>query len=682
MVSKQSAKQGQQEASTHPQPIRPRFALRVGVTGTRAMPADDGALKRIEGGIRAALEALRDQAEEIAKKPEIANLHEHGKEPLLRLVSPLAEGADRLVAKIAIELGYQLEVPMPFPQAEYERDFQPNDRDHATNAASLAEFHSLLNHARPCVASDPRPVLELDGRRGDDEAASYGAVGRLVVRNCDLLIAVWNGRPGKGSGGTADTVRFAARGGRPIWWVDAEGKAQPRWVEGLAALRRPAALPSGSETLNELRSYFEGMVTPPQSALVPGEGLLGRLFRRHAAPLQRFLGERLPLGHAAIDWLWRSERKVMGLAQRAGERLEHWLGGAHRRIGGTGHSAPEAKPMSTSRAVLPEALPGAGAAAYWNRFYAAPDGLATAYAARYRSSYAIIAVLAALAVMAGNLAVVWGGSAKLPLTLLEFAALALLIWLVAANQRRHWHGRWIAYRLLAELCRMQKALAMLGWSLPLGDTLRAARGVQGTVHRRSSTAPEEPNGWVGWYFHAALRAAPMPSGTLAGAALNATRQEVSSTLLEEQIAYHEEKARDRRAQSRGLAGWGEVLLLLTAVLVFLKVLLLVLVGPWALGLAKGLGIAAMVIAVPSAAFIALRAYAELEVLADGHAAMAGMMRAVRDHLAALHVPEDGQPGLALVSQEIGGAVHAVAIDMLEETEGWARLFRVKGVEAA
>jgi hypothetical protein len=75
-------------------------------------------------------------------------------------------------------------------------------------------------------------------------------------------------------------------------------------------------------------------------------------------------------------------------------------------------------------------------------------------------------------------------------------------------------------------------------------------------------------------------------------------------------------------------------------------------------------------------------YAELEVLADGHAAMAGMMRAARNHLAALHVPEDGQPGLALVSQEIGGAVHAVAIEMLEETEGWARLFRVKGVEAA
>lgn len=666
----------------HPRPIRPRFALRVGVTGTRTLPAEAETLQRIAAPIRAVLLEARDQAMALAARPDIAALYEPGAPPLLRLVSPLAEGADRLVASVALELGYQLDVPMPFPQAEYERDFQIPDRDTATNAASLAEFRALLAQAVPAADSGPPRILALDGGRGDDEAASYGAVGRLVVRNCDLLIAVWNGRPGKGSGGTADTVRFAARGGPPIWWLDAEGEAPPRWVEGLAALRRPQELPSGDAALAELHRYLEGMVTPPRSAPAQGEGVLGRLFRRDAAPLPRFLGESLPLGNAADEWLWRSERKVMGLAQRAGARLERWLDAAHRRFGGISHSPTGAVPTTPAPGTDPPvALPGAGAGDYWHRVYAAPDGLATAYAARYRSSYVIIAVLAALAVMAGNLAVVWGGGAKLPLTLLELAALVLLVWLVVANQRRYWHGRWIAYRLLAELCRMQKALAMLGWSLPLGDTLRAARGVHGSVDQRSSNAPE-PNAWVGWYFHAALRAAPSPSGTLAGAALDATRCAVSASLLEEQISYHEDKERERRAQSRGLAGWGEVLLLITAALVLLKAVLLVLAGPWASGLVKGLGIAAMVLAVPSAAFIALRAYAELEVLAEGHAAMAGMMRAARDRLAALSFPEVGSSGTALVSQEIGGAVHAVAIDMLEETEGWARLFKVKGVEAA
>jgi hypothetical protein len=674
-MTQQSTIEGHQTASTHPRPLRPRFALRVGVTGTRALSADAETLQRIAASIHAALLALRDQAAALAAEPMIAAVHEPAAPPMLRVVSPLAEGADRLVASIALDLGYQLDVPMPFPQAEYERDFQQADRDPAANAASVAEFRSLLAQATPAEAGGPPRVLALDGGRGDEEAASYGAVGRLVVRNCDLLLAVWNGHPGKGSGGTADTVRFAVRGGPPVIWVDAEGKTPLRWVDSLTALRRPQDLPQGDAAMAQLYSYVEGIVTPPTTEPLRGEGVVGRLCHYHADPLPRFLGERLPIGHPATEWLWRSDRWIMGFARRAGDRLEHWLDAAHRWLtGGVPPHHPQPPPAAPAETPLP-LLPGTEAWTYWSRFYAAPNDLAIEYAARYRSSYGIIAILAALAVMAGNLAVVWGG-AKLPLTLLELGALLMLLMLVVANQRRHWHGRWIAYRLLSELCRMQRALAMLGWSLPLGDTLRAARGLQGSVDRRASEAPE-PNAWVGWYFHAALRAAPLPSGSLAGAALDATRGWVAAKLLEEQIGYHVDKARERRSQSRGLAGWGEVLLLITFVLVGVKALLL-LGGLGALGLAKGLGIAAMVLAVPSAGFIALRAYAELEVLAEGHEATAGMMRAARNRLERLGSAEGG---LALVSQEIGAVMHAVAIDMLEETEGWARLFKVKTVEA-
>lgn len=42
-------------------------------------------------------------------------------------------------------------------------------------------------------------VLELDGARGDKETQnrSYEAVERMVVRNCDLLIAIWDGGKGR-----------------------------------------------------------------------------------------------------------------------------------------------------------------------------------------------------------------------------------------------------------------------------------------------------------------------------------------------------------------------------------------------------------------------------------------------------------------------------------------------------
>ena len=48
-----------------------------------------------------------------------------GGSPTLRALSPLAEGSDRMFAAEALSLGYSLCCPLPFAQAEYERDFAP-----------------------------------------------------------------------------------------------------------------------------------------------------------------------------------------------------------------------------------------------------------------------------------------------------------------------------------------------------------------------------------------------------------------------------------------------------------------------------------------------------------------------------------------------------------------------------
>ena len=81
--------------------------------------------------------------------------------PRLRFLSPLAEGADRLAAAAALDEGFALHAAMPFPHAEYKKDF-------AEDPASLAAFQGLLGRAEP-------GATELDGSR-DDEARSYQAV--------------------------------------------------------------------------------------------------------------------------------------------------------------------------------------------------------------------------------------------------------------------------------------------------------------------------------------------------------------------------------------------------------------------------------------------------------------------------------------------------------------------------
>ena len=55
-------------------------------------------------------------------------------QPLLRLVSPLAEGADRLVAEEAGKLNYVLDVVLPLRKQDYEQDF----------LGSVEQFERLL----------------------------------------------------------------------------------------------------------------------------------------------------------------------------------------------------------------------------------------------------------------------------------------------------------------------------------------------------------------------------------------------------------------------------------------------------------------------------------------------------------------------------------------------------------
>lgn len=149
----------------------------------------------------------------------------------------------------------------------------------------------------------------------------------------------------------------------------------------------------------------------------------------------------------------------------------------------------------------------------------------------------------------------------------------------------------------------------------MAETWRVAIGDAGGTHGRVSASAGR-DAWVGWYFHAVLRAAPLPSGPLGGEALTASCLVVETSLIAEQAAYHAQRAERASWQSRGLAGWGEICLLATALLVLIKAAL-VLFGskttePWV----DGLETAAQILLVFSVAFITLRIYAELELLAE------------------------------------------------------------------
>ena len=120
----------------------------------------------------------------------------------LRVISPLAEGADRLVALRALDQhNASLVVPLPLPVSEYMLDFN--------TPASKAEFLRLLERAEE--------VIELPNAGNREQC--YLAAGMYVIKHCDVLIAVWDGQPSRGTGGTAEIVHEARKLRLPIAWI-------------------------------------------------------------------------------------------------------------------------------------------------------------------------------------------------------------------------------------------------------------------------------------------------------------------------------------------------------------------------------------------------------------------------------------------------------------------------------
>jgi hypothetical protein len=134
------------------------------------------------------------------------------------LLSPLAEGADRVAAEVALASGIKLAVPMPMVQADYERDF--------TTAESLGEFRRLLATANSQweVSDDqPNSLLSDSNRR----TQRYAAVGDFIARASHVLILLWDGRDNEKVGGTAWVKKR-----REHWLRVAEEKGTPPDVFG------------------------------------------------------------------------------------------------------------------------------------------------------------------------------------------------------------------------------------------------------------------------------------------------------------------------------------------------------------------------------------------------------------------------------------------------------------------
>jgi hypothetical protein len=160
--------------------------LIIGVTGHCDLRDEDiGSLRK----------KVREVFEELQAKVPSTNF---------LVLSALAEGADRLVARVALEFGARLIAPLPMPVAEYDEDFKTQE--------SLDEFHSLLARAEYSFVTNPPSTCSREVSPEDRRNLHYEGVGKFIAAECQILIALWDGYATGLTGGTGEVVRFQSEG--------------------------------------------------------------------------------------------------------------------------------------------------------------------------------------------------------------------------------------------------------------------------------------------------------------------------------------------------------------------------------------------------------------------------------------------------------------------------------------
>ena len=372
------------------------FRIRIGVTGHRHLESSS------------ALPRHTTRALELVRATPSTDVS-------VGVVSALAEGADRLVVDQVFEHAEKhgqvarLEVVLPF-----DHDLYANLQGFSDEATT--DFERWLKRASSLTELSGDPDPERIDR-------AYEAASHHVVARSDVLVALWDGEPNRGKGGTADTLVFAAQIGKPCIWLPTYGIAEPRdnldrgsAGEFLEDVRRRAALPAREDEPFQ-QDIEEDVLEPLRSAF---------------KELDEFNKARLP----SSAHLWHRAKEELGELETSDE----WV-----------------------------ALPFARAAMLADRFQK-----------RFMSATWLIALLAITAASALAASVsqehpshAWAWA--------EVVALSVLFVLFLYVHRRGVHRRWLSYRLLSERFRTAFFIA------PVGIDFRRTAGLETVfVERRSA----------------------------------------------------------------------------------------------------------------------------------------------------------------------------------------------------
>lgn len=282
---------------------RPRLALRVGITGHRWREAHHAPNERLDignaGAVRSALRLVLQRIKSAVHETHRGHADAFTEDqPVLSLVSALAEGADELAASVALEpaVGYVLDIVAPYDLAAHSPRFAEGGYPHELWTAARSR---LVLDGVPLADEPPVPPMPLVSRAmaaatgappapltpsGVRHEATLIETNRRLMWNSDVIIAVWDGHDARGEAGTARVIARARADGLPVIHIHSvhpsriallEGRSTEEWMTGVDAVVRRLIAPPARDASAGRSALAEYAPEEPLDTTSPWQPIVG-----------------------------------------------------------------------------------------------------------------------------------------------------------------------------------------------------------------------------------------------------------------------------------------------------------------------------------------------------------------------------------------------------------------------
>lgn len=527
----------------------------------------------------------------------------------LRLNTALSAGADQIAARAILSANekteqqrWALQVIVPFERQSY--------CEHL--AVGLPETHPPIAQSFEDLIEQADTVFELadlevippvqepdieEARTQYWQSQRYRTLGNLLAKQADLILAIWDGRPAGGPGGTADVVALALAQDKSIIRIDPHTQLvtflKPSNKDHIRLARQGDERQDGDSLISvkgELYKQIAKVIRQPawddgkndvdevdedriKQLFSSADAFFGtaNLHRRELSNTSFFYrllrnkkGKVFPESTTATSWYYPYQWLVkamdllcvqdkppekIAIEYKQADKIDaeddsELPFGMRVNFAEDDWSQPPYCPKCAQH--TPTTQP--------QRFYnqdtprpkqlnsidqrlrtpmIATDAIATARAHAYRSSYVVNFLVGAIAVWIGLAGLL--REPKFAFVMVEVVILFLLLLSYYLAKRRCWHERWLNARFITETLRAGRFLCWLGM------------GGRRTLKRN---AP-----WVAWYTNTVMASIPSPDGTLKSSDLRRIARELRCHVIN-QINYHSGNASKLKKVHRGLEGIG------------------------------------------------------------------------------------------------------------------------------